>query len=188
MAFASIFFSHFLWNCTRMDANNLEATWTSYQICKTAVCACECGERFSRHRFQKKPLVSDPGMHPGTCVMHVPWCMSDRKPAVARKTFPTFPVHAHPAILRIWQEAHWLREWIGGVTRPQCVRQLYFAKFCWKRADVAMYIHNPICQCRLIYVTYNFISLKASVSLCVKYKKKSAIYKFLLLNQWSLKS
>ena len=33
-------------------------------------------ERFSRHRFQKKPLVCDPGMYHGTCVTHVPWCMS----------------------------------------------------------------------------------------------------------------
>ena len=29
----------------------------------------------SRHRLQRKPLVSDPGMHHGTCVTHVPWCM-----------------------------------------------------------------------------------------------------------------
>ena len=29
-----------------------------------------------RHRLQRKPLVSDPGMNHGTCVMHVPWCMS----------------------------------------------------------------------------------------------------------------
>ena len=36
----------------------------------------ECRERFSRHRLPRKTLVSDPGMHPGTCVMHVPWCMS----------------------------------------------------------------------------------------------------------------
>ena len=26
--------------------------------------------------------------------------------SVAGKTFPTFPAHAQPAILRIWQEAH----------------------------------------------------------------------------------
>ena len=31
---------------------------------------------FSRHWLQRKPPVSDPGMHHGTCVMHVPWCMS----------------------------------------------------------------------------------------------------------------
>ena len=29
-----------------------------------------------RHRFHRKPLVSDPDMHHGTCATHVPWCMS----------------------------------------------------------------------------------------------------------------
>ena len=36
----------------------------------------ECRERFPRHRLQRKPLVSDLGRHHGTCVTHVPWCMS----------------------------------------------------------------------------------------------------------------
>ena len=36
----------------------------------------EYRERFPRHQFQRKPLVSDPGMHHGTCFTHVPWCMS----------------------------------------------------------------------------------------------------------------
>ena len=38
----------------------------------------ECRQRFPRHRLQKqkKALVSNPGMHHGTCVTHVPWCMS----------------------------------------------------------------------------------------------------------------
>ena len=36
----------------------------------------ECRERFPRHRVQRKRLVSYPGMHRGTCVTHVPWCMS----------------------------------------------------------------------------------------------------------------
>ena len=36
----------------------------------------ECRERFPRNRLQRKPLVSDPGMHHGTCVSHVSWCMS----------------------------------------------------------------------------------------------------------------
>ena len=38
--------------------------------------ARECRERFPRHRLQKKPLVSDPSMHHGTCITHMPWCMS----------------------------------------------------------------------------------------------------------------
>ena len=36
----------------------------------------ECRGRFARHRPYRKPLVSDPDMHHGTCVTHVPWCMS----------------------------------------------------------------------------------------------------------------
>ena len=36
----------------------------------------ECRECFPRHRLQRKLLSSDPGMHHGTCVTHVPWCMS----------------------------------------------------------------------------------------------------------------
>ena len=36
----------------------------------------ECRERFPRRRIQRKQLVSDPGRHHGTCVTHVPWCMS----------------------------------------------------------------------------------------------------------------
>ena len=36
----------------------------------------ECREHFPRRRLQMKPLISGPEMHHGTCVTHVPWCMS----------------------------------------------------------------------------------------------------------------
>ena len=36
----------------------------------------ECRERYPHQRLLRKPLVSDPGIHHGTCVTHVPWCMS----------------------------------------------------------------------------------------------------------------
>ena len=45
----------------------------------------ECWERFPRHRLQRKPLVSDPDMHHGTYVTHVPWCMSGSLLEVAGK-------------------------------------------------------------------------------------------------------
>ena len=38
-----------------------------------------CGLRMNRkcrERFPRPPRVSDPDMHHGTCVTHVPWCMS----------------------------------------------------------------------------------------------------------------
>ena len=71
------------------------------------LCICwECRERFPRHRCQRTPLVSDPGMHHGTCVRHVPWCMSGLLTRGAGKTYQAFPAHAQLAILRIWQEAY----------------------------------------------------------------------------------
>ena len=51
----------------------------------------ECRERFPRHRLQRKPLVSDPDMHHGTCVTHVPWCMSVSLNAVVGENVPGIP-------------------------------------------------------------------------------------------------
>ena len=48
----------------------------------------ECRERFLRHRLQRKPLVSDPGMHHGTCVKHAPWCMSGSLASGGGENFP----------------------------------------------------------------------------------------------------
>ena len=58
--------------------------------------------------FPPTPRVSDPDMHHGTCVTHVPWCMPGPLTSGflcsrwAGKAFPAFPAHAQPAILRIW--------------------------------------------------------------------------------------
>ena len=69
--------------------------WASYQIRKIA-CAHAPG------MLSQPPQVSDPDMHHGTCVTHMPWCM----PGISSffwsqwrgKTFPAFPAHAQPAI------------------------------------------------------------------------------------------
>ena len=72
------------------------------------LCKCrECRERFPRHRLQRKPLDSNPGMHHvhvhhTRAVVHV----GITKPQWRGKTFPAFPAHAQLAILHIWQEAH----------------------------------------------------------------------------------
>ena len=83
-------------------------TWASYQIRKIAGCACagNAGNVFPRRRFQRKQLVSDPGMHHGTCVTHVPWCMSGSLTCGDGENVPGIPGACAPAILRIWQEAH----------------------------------------------------------------------------------
>ena len=62
----------------------------------------ECRERFPHHQHQMNPSVSDTNMHHGTCVTHVPWCMSGSLTRGGGKTFPAFSAHAQPAILRIW--------------------------------------------------------------------------------------
>ena len=51
----------------------------------------ECRERFPLHRLQRKPLVSDPGMHQGTCVTHVPWCMSGSQTRGGGENDPGIP-------------------------------------------------------------------------------------------------
>ena len=69
-----------------------------------------------RRRFQRKPLVSDPGMHHGTCVTHVPWCMSGSLTCGDGENVPGIPGACAPAILRIWQEAHDVESvfiWVG---------------------------------------------------------------------------
>ena len=82
--------------------------WASYQIRKIAGCACagNAGNVFPRRRFQRKLLVSDPGMHHGTCVTHVPWCMSGSLTCGDGENVPGIPSACAAAILRIWQEAH----------------------------------------------------------------------------------
>ena len=51
----------------------------------------ECRERFPRHRLQRKPQVSDPGMHHSTCVTHVPWCMLGSLTRGGREKVPGIP-------------------------------------------------------------------------------------------------
>ena len=51
----------------------------------------ECRECIPRHRLQRNPLVSDAGMHHGTCVTHVPWCMSGSLTRGDGENFPCIP-------------------------------------------------------------------------------------------------
>ena len=78
--------------------------WASCQIHKI-VCAHAPGMPGT---FCPPPRVSDPHMHHVTCVTHAPWCMPGSLTIGFLwsrrwgKTFPAFPAHAKPAILRIW--------------------------------------------------------------------------------------
>ena len=96
--------------------------WASCQIRKIAGCACAGN---AGNVFPPPARVSDPDMHHGRCVTHVPWCMQGspylRFPlkSVMGKTCPAFPAHAQPAILRIWQEAHFIT-WFDHVGTVYC--------------------------------------------------------------------
>ena len=61
---------------------------------------------FPTRRLQRKPLVSDTDMHHGTCVTHVPWCLSGSLTCDGGENVPGIPGACAPTILRIWQEAH----------------------------------------------------------------------------------
>ena len=122
--------------------------WASYQIRKIAGCACagNAGNVSPCRRFQRKPLVSDPGMHHGTCVTHVPWCMSRSLTCGDRENVPGIPGACAPAILRIWQEAHWTECIFDSIVITQCiVPSLFWHSQC-------------IIECRIRMMTTNVIS------------------------------
>ena len=76
--------------------------------------------------FSPPPPFSDPDMHHGTCVTHVPWCMPGsltsgwfHLKSVAGKTFPAFPAHAQPAISHVWQEVYATDKWCRTGSYPK---------------------------------------------------------------------
>ena len=104
---------------------NMWGAWASYQIRDIVGCACagNAWERFPCHQLQRKPLVSDPDMHHGTCDTHLPWCMSGALTRGDGENVPGIHSHAQPTILPIWQEAHkvtlmqWKSMWIWHLVR-----------------------------------------------------------------------
>ena len=107
----------------------LVCVWASWQIHIFASCACagNAGHVYSDTDFKGNGLVSDPGMHHGTCVTHLPWCKSGSLVRGGGNTFPAFPAHAQPANMRIWQEAHC----IGSLYRAQSSVHQPPYKICW---------------------------------------------------------
>ena len=96
------------WTESVVEICHYKATWASCQIRNIAVCACagNAGYVFPRRRLKSKSLVSDPGMHHGTCVTHVP-CMSGSLTRGGGENVPGISSACASAIWRIWQEAHY---------------------------------------------------------------------------------
>ena len=115
----------------------------------------ECRERFPSPptpRLQRKPLVSDPAMHHGTCVTHVPWCMSGSPAPGGGWNVPGIPGACAPAIFRIWQEAHCRYsiinpEWCGArIYRLSYAYVLYIVllSLCYENLSYDCNIYYPV--------------------------------------------
>ena len=165
-------------NCTALW------NWASYQIRKIAGCACagNAGNVFPRRRLQRKPLVSDPDMHHGTCVTHVPWCMSGSLTRGGEENVPGIPGACAPTILRIWQEVHtaqsstvdfWNRCWRNNTRFPKlwAVTGPYNSTFhiacCWHDKNLVRNLH-----CKLNSVT-------ATIILGTKYVQNKISYVYI---------
>ena len=79
--------------------------WVSYQIRKIAGCACtgNAGNVFPAIDFKGNRKLAIPACITERASRTCRDACRDRLSPVAGKTFPA---HAHPTILRIWQEAH----------------------------------------------------------------------------------
>ena len=85
-----------------------KAQWASYQIRKIVCCACAgiAGNVFPATSFKGKRKLVIPACITARASRTCRDACRDLYSVGAGKTFPAFPAHAQPAILRIWQEAH----------------------------------------------------------------------------------
>ena len=129
----------------------------------------ECQERFSRHRLQRKVLVSDPGMHHGTCVTHVPWCMTGSLTCGGGEIVPgipgacktrNFPYLARGPLQTADKSTPKLSTatmcaYFMGYTVSQCV--CYDVIYCSYRVSVTYFMGYTVSQCvcyKVIYCSY----------------------------------
>ena len=66
-------------------------------------------------------------MHHGTCVSHVPWCMSGSLTCGDGENVPGIPGACARAILRIWQEAHDINNHHTDFSVTTITHDLYYA-------------------------------------------------------------
>ena len=118
-----------------------------------------CRECFPRHQLQRKPLVSDPGMYHGTCVTHVPWCMS------ASLTRCAFPAHAQPAILCIWWEAHGTARFMARLVPAVHYSQTHFLALRQSARDS--------CQASMLLFTLYNLPMILTISVLYIYYRSS---------------
>ena len=81
-----------IWQPTMKDNWNMQAMGIlpDTQNCGLRM-RWEFRECFPRHQLQRKPLVSDPDIDHGTCVTHMPWCMSGSLTSSRGENVPSIP-------------------------------------------------------------------------------------------------
>ena len=137
--------------------------WASYQI----------GKIVGAHgpgmpgTFSPPPWLSDPDMHHGTCVTHVPWCMPGSLTSgflwIRRqvKTFSAFPVHAQPTVAGK-KPTHW-------------AAQMPVLAWSWPLSGHRGH-HSIITSPCLILVAVHWVKLEHgnvhSLYVCVLYRNK----------------
>ena len=129
------------------------------QNCGLRMCR-ECRERFPHHQHQRKPLVSDPGMHHGTCVTHVPWCMSGSLNPGGRENVPGIP---------------------GACTTRNfmyLVRDPYNNTMLWHRKAIKLCKHFII-KCYKTIHLYKYLCISNRHMLCLIYMIKHFIATYL---------
>ena len=102
-------------------------------------------ERFPHHRLQRKPLVSDLGMHQGTCVTHVPWCMWRSLTSGGRENVP--------GILGACEFRNFAYLVRGPLWQPS--RFSYNGAFCVVQLDYRLI--SPLLFWRRIYIDFSII-------------------------------
>ena len=120
---------------------------------------------FSRHWFQRKPLVSDPGMHQGMCVTHVLWCMPGSLTRGGRENVPGIlgacATHNFTYLVRgPWQSLYWMvtmtKRWLefeiichiflirSNTLGVSCPLSRVGSVTCWNRKHAISYTFNKL--------------------------------------------
>ena len=113
-----------------LQYNDKTETWASCQIPRIAGCAC-AGNVFPTTEFKWNRQLAIPACITARASRTCHDACRDHQPTVVGKTFPAFPAHAQPAILHIWQEAHWA-----------CFSVKQSPLIAGTEVEIGMYIHT----------------------------------------------
>ena len=116
----------------------------------------ECRKRFPRHRLQRKPLVSDPDMHHGTCATHVLWCISGSLTRGGEENVPGIPgAYATRNFMYLVRGPWWgyfrpsshqnsiaVCQYLVSISNTYTRIRLAYECSCWENCDIQIYSAN----------------------------------------------